>query len=178
MKVVILEGSPRRNGNTYKLAKAFQEGVQKAGNEAVIIETAFLGIKPCLDCKACYRNPGVCVQKDNMNQVYEELKTADAVIYSSPVYFYGVSAQLKAVLDRWHNPVRDGFKVKTTGILSVCADVGKETFDPLVSMLNAVDGYMGWKSKGSVLADGFEEAGCVSLEYIEQAEKFGEEFFE
>ena len=100
-KVVILLGSPRKNGNTAALAAKVAEGAKAAGAR---VETAYLhGMKiaPCNACQACHE-PGAkgCVIQDDMQTLYPKLAEADAIVYASPIYWFTVSAQLKLAMDR------------------------------------------------------------------------------
>lgn len=99
-KVLILEGSPRKNGNTDLLADEFAKGAAGAGCEVEKIYIQSKTIKGCLGCGVCQGNGGVCVQKDDMTEIYEKMVAADAVVFASPVYFYSWTSQMKAVIDR------------------------------------------------------------------------------
>ncbi len=99
-KVVILVGSARGNGNTNLLSDAFARGAEEAGCSVEKIQVAKKQVAGCLGCNACYRNGGTCVQKDDMEEIREKLLAADIIVLASPIYFYSMSAQLKAVIDR------------------------------------------------------------------------------
>ncbi len=99
-KVVILEGSPRRNGNSSILSNEFARGAQDAGCSVETIRVAGKKIGGCLGCNGCYRNGGVCVQKDDMEEIREKMLDADVIVLASPIYFYSMSSQMKAVIDR------------------------------------------------------------------------------
>ena len=98
-KVLILSGSPRKGGNSDTLCDEFMKGAIEAGNE---VEKIFVAGKNIGYCKACYacKDTGVCVIKDDMAEVLQKMLGADVIVLSSPVYFYSISAQLKAVIDR------------------------------------------------------------------------------
>ena len=98
-KVLILSGSPRKGGNSDTLCDEFMKGAIEAGNE---VEKIFVAGKNIGYCKACYacKDSGVCVIKDDMAEVLQKMLDADVIVLSSPVYFYSISAQLKAVIDR------------------------------------------------------------------------------
>ena len=98
-KVLILSGSPRKGGNSDTLCDEFMKGAIEAGNE---VEKVFVAGKNIGYCKACYacKDTGVCVIKDDMAEVLQKMLDADVIVLSSPVYFYSISAQLKAVIDR------------------------------------------------------------------------------
>lgn len=95
--IVILVGSMRKDGNTDLLAQAFAEGARK-NNSVEILSVADYKVNPCIGCNSCFAREGNrCFQNDSMNVIYEKLKVADIVVVASPVYFYGISAELKAV---------------------------------------------------------------------------------
>ena len=98
-RVLILSGSPRRGGNSDLLCDAFGSGAREAGNE---VEKIFIRDKAIGYCNACYGcgKTGVCVIRDDMAEVLEKMHWADVIVMASPVYFYSIDAQMKAVIDR------------------------------------------------------------------------------
>ena len=99
MKVLGILGSPRRGGNSEILMRAFLEGAAEAGAEVEEIILRDLKISPCLEIYHCFKD-GTCPIKDEMREIYDKLLEADVVALASPVFFYGVSAQSKAMIDR------------------------------------------------------------------------------
>lgn len=99
-KVLILKGSPRKHGNTSILADAFADGARESGHEVTDIFIREKQIGDCYGCGACQGNGGNCVQKDDMMEIYEGMKQADAVVFASPVYFYTWTSLMKRVIDR------------------------------------------------------------------------------
>lgn len=100
-KILILNGSPRKNGKTYALVKAFMEGASESGNE--IKEAYIQGMKigGCLACNACARNDGTCIQKDDMDKINDDYLWADVIVFASPMYWGTITGQLKIVIDRF-----------------------------------------------------------------------------
>ena len=98
--VLILEGSPRANGNSTILSEAFAKGAKEAGCSVETIRVARKKVAGCLGCNACYRNGGTCVQKDDMAEIRDKMLAADVIVLASPIYFYSMTAQMKAVIDR------------------------------------------------------------------------------
>lgn len=98
-KILILSGSPRKNGNSDILCDEFMRGALEAGNEVEKIRVAEISIGYCRACYAC-RETGVCAIKDDMAEVLQRMIDADVIVLASPVYFYSIDAQLKAVIDR------------------------------------------------------------------------------
>jgi len=101
MKVLVLNGSPRgERSNTLKITKSFLKGLGNE-NEVNIINVSKTEIAPCLGCFACWgKTPGKCVIKDDMEKLIELYLEADMVIWSFPLYYYGMPSKLKALLDR------------------------------------------------------------------------------
>lgn len=99
-KVLILEGSPRLKGNSCILSDEFARSAEEAGYTVEKIPVARKKVAGCLGCNACYRNDGICVQKDDMAEIREKMLEADVIVLASPIYFYSMTAQMKAVIDR------------------------------------------------------------------------------
>jgi len=99
-KVLILMGSPRKNGNSDILSDEFARGAKDAGHELTKVIVKEKQINECLGCCACLKNGGKCVQKDDMQNIYEQMNEADVIVLTSPVYFSTWSATMKRLLDR------------------------------------------------------------------------------
>jgi len=99
MQVVAILGSPRNGGNTATLVEAALRGVRAAGGQTTLLQVHDMDIKPCLGCGYCEKE-GKCKINDDMSRVGELLATAEGLIFSSPVYFAGISSQAKALIDR------------------------------------------------------------------------------
>lgn len=98
-KVLILSGSPRKHGNSDILCDEFARGAKEAGHSVEKLRVADMNVGYCRACYAC-KNTGICAIKDDMAEILQKMIDADVIVLSSPVYFYSVSAQLKALLDR------------------------------------------------------------------------------
>ena len=99
-KVLILSGSPRKGGNSDILCDEFLRGALEAGNEVKKIRVTEKKVAPCSACYYCRDHGGVCVHKDDMASILQKMIDADVIVLASPVYFYSINAQLKAVIDR------------------------------------------------------------------------------
>jgi multimeric flavodoxin WrbA len=99
MKVVAFFGSPRLEGNTDILLQEALKPIRAAGHEIVLFKLNFMNIKPCQDCGGCTKT-GVCVIQDGMNDIYDAIRAADRIIIASPIFFFSLSAQTKAMIDR------------------------------------------------------------------------------
>ena len=159
--IVILVGSMRKNGNTAKLAQSFAEGAAK-NNNVETVSVADYKVNPCIGCNSCFmRNGNKCFQNDDMVRIYEKLRNADIVVIASPVYFYGISAQLKAIVDRLHTPMRNTFHIKKLGLLLVGAAELPNLFEPVLMQYQMVLDFFKLDSIGSVLVRGVKEIGDI-----------------
>lgn len=101
MKILVLNGSPHREGATADMVNAFAKGAEEAGHEVIIFHVASMNIRGCLGCDYCRNiNKGACCQKDDMQQIIPEILTSDMVVFASPIYYFTLSAQLQAVIHR------------------------------------------------------------------------------
>ena len=156
-KIVVLVGSPRRGGNTDLLAKAFADGAGKQ-HEVKVIPVAEYRIHPCTGCNGCYTREGNrCVQEDDMTEIYGLLAQADTVVVASPVYFYGVSAQMKALVDRLHTPMRNRFGIKRLGLILVGAATIPDLFDPILTQYRMILRFFSLEDIGTLLVSGAKE---------------------
>ena len=101
MKILVLNGSPRPKGNTAAMVNAFKTGAEKNGNEVVVMNIGTMNIKGCVACEYCHtKGAGACIQKDDMQNVYPEIASADVIIFASPVYYFGFSGQMETALSK------------------------------------------------------------------------------
>ena len=159
--IIILVGSMRKNGNTARLVQSFADGAVQ-NNNVEIVYVADYNVNPCIGCNSCFAREGnQCFQDDDMVQIYEKLRNADIVVIASPVYFYGISAQLKAIVDRLHTPMRNTFHIKKLGLLLVGAAELPNLFDPIIMQYQMVLDFFKLESIGMVLVRGVKEIGDI-----------------
>lgn len=172
-KILVLVGSPRKNGNTNKLVSSFVEGA-KNNNEVEIVSVLDYKVNPCIGCNSCFTRDGNrCFQDDDMTSIYDKLKKAEMVVIASPVYFYGLSAQLKAVIDRLHTPMRNEFQIKKLGLILVGAAELPELFDSIIAQYRLVLNFFKLEDAGMVLVRGARNMGDVSEKALKEAYNFG-----
>ena len=174
-RIVVLIGSVRKGGNTDLLAQAFAESAGKR-HEVELVSVADYAVHPCIGCNSCYTSEGHrCFQEDDMQQIYEKLKQADELVIASPVYFYGISAQLKAVIDRLHTPMRNDFPIKKLGLILVGAAELPDLFDPIILQYRMILRFFRLEDVGMVLVPGVKDKGDVlATDGIRQAREMGE----
>lgn len=178
MKIVVLTGSPRRNGNTNHLAGQFIKGAEEAGHEVYCFDCAQRKVSPCIACNRCGMN-GQCIFNDDFEQLRPHLVAADMVVFATPMYYFGFSSQLKAVIDRFYalNGQIKG-NVKQSALLMAYADTAPEEAEPMLSHYHTLLRYLGWKDSGTVVAAGMWPAGAVNgTEYSRQAYELGRKCF-
>ena len=101
MKIVVLTGSPRLNGNTNHMASQFIKGAEEAGHEVYRFDCTRHKVAGCIGCNACGMN-GDCFMQDDFSELRPHLLEADMVVFVTPMYYFGFSSQLKAVIDRFY----------------------------------------------------------------------------
>ena len=176
MNILILSGSPRKGGNTDLLVEAFVKGASQK-HHVEVLSVHDYKVNPCMGCNACFRNESyICAQKDDMTIIYEKMARADMFVIASPVYFYGLSAQLKAVIDRCHNPIRDTFKIKKTAILLVGVATLPELFDSILVKYQLCLNFFKLEDAGRVLVRGVKNKGDINnTDALNEAFEFGEQ---
>ena len=167
MNILILSGSPRKDGNTDLLVDAFARGASEH-HHVEIVAVRDYNVNPCLGCNTCFKTNGICAQKDDMPAIYEKMMVStnhlgqtDMLVIASPVYFYGISAQLKTVIDRFHNPIRESFHIKKMALLLVGAATLPELFDAILTEYNLCLKFFNIEDAGKVLVRGVKDKGDI-----------------
>ncbi|MBR4643829.1 MAG: flavodoxin family protein [Bacteroidaceae bacterium] len=161
MNILILSGSPRKGGNTDLLVEAFVKGTS-LNHHVEVVTVHDYKVNPCMGCNACFKSKdNTCVQKDDMPIIYDKMAHADMLVIASPVYFYGLSAQLKAVIDRCHNPIRDTFPIKKMALLLVGAATLSELFDSILAQYQLCLNFFQLEDAGRVLVRGVKDKGDI-----------------
>ena len=161
MNILILSGSPRKGGNTDLLVEAFTKGASEH-NKVEVISVHDYKVAPCMGCNACFKNKdNTCVQKDDMTAIYDKMANADMLVVASPVYFYGLSAQLKAIIDRCHNPRRDTFRISKLALLLVGAATLPELFDSIITQYQLCINFFHLEDAGKILVRGAKDKGDI-----------------
>lgn len=154
MNIVLLQGSPRRKGSTSLLSDSFIKGAQESGHQVKRFDLASMNIHPCIGCVACgYEGP--CVQKDDNEIVKKALLEADMVVFATPLYYFGMSAQLKTIIDRFcaYNSSLQKKHLKSA-LLTVAWDSEEWTFDALKGYYHTLVRYLNMEDCGIVLGYG------------------------
>ena len=154
MKIVILEGSPNKKGSSNLLADCFRQGAEEAGHMVEIIDAAHADIHPCTGCIHCgYEGP--CVQKDDMEEIRGKILGADMMVFVTPLYYYGMSTQLKTLIDRFcafNSSIQR--KHMKSALLTTAWNSDDWTFEALESHYKTLVRYLNLKDMGTVLGYG------------------------
>ena len=154
MNIVILQGSPNLKGSTGILAEKFTMGAEEAGHKVKRLDLSKMNIKPCTGCVACgYEGP--CVQKDDNEILKKEILGADMIVFATPLYYYGMSAQLKIAVDRFcsYNSSLHA-KHMRSALLAVAWNADDWTFDALSAHYKTLVRYCNFSDQGMVLGYG------------------------
>lgn len=174
MKIVVLTGSPRRNGNSVYLADQFIKGAQEKGHEIYRFDCAFKQVEPCRACNRCGMD-GPCIFDDDFSELRPHLIEADMVVFATPMYYFGISAQMKRVIDRFYaiNGKIKGY-YKKAAYLMTYANTAKSDAEPMLQHYRTMMDYLGWESVGEVVASGVWTAGSVrNTDYGDKAYRLG-----
>ena len=172
--IVILSGSPRKGGNTEQLVNAFKAGAEAANKTVTVFTVAHLKIGGCIGCEYCLNNPGKCTLKDDMADILAALRQADVVVWASPVYYFSVTAQLKAVIDRTYPLVNE--QPKQAALLLTCADESSATAEGALVIYHKTIEYYEWLNAGVIIATGVEHIGDITGHTaLKEAHKLGTE---
>ncbi|MGN0477249.1 MAG: flavodoxin family protein [Ruminococcus sp.] len=159
--VLILSGSPRKDGNSDILCNEFMKGAEESGNRVEKIRVAEKNIGYCRGCYYCRESGGKCVIKDDMAEILEKIIACDVLVLASPVYFYSIDAQLKALIDR---TVARWTEVKNKDFyyIMTAADSERESMETTLACFRGyADCVTGAKEKGVIFGTGVYEKGEV-----------------
>ena len=171
MKIIVLEGSPNTHGSSNMLADHFIRGAKEAGHTVRVIDAAHADIHPCTGCIYCgYEGP--CVQKDDVEGIREKILEADMLVFATPLYYYGMSAQLKTMVDRFcafNSSIQR--KHMKSALLAVAWNSDGWTFDALGAHYKTLVRYLNLQDMGMILGRGCgtpdmtRHSSCTRLAY-------------
>ncbi len=173
MKILVLTGSPRENGNSSILAAQFIRGAREAGHEVTRFDAALKNVHPCVACNSCGMD-GPCVFNDDFSFVREHIIPADLVAFVTPMYYFGISAQLKAVIDRFYAINGSIHTPKQAVLMMTYANNSKHNERPILTHYEVLLEYLGWTDAGRIIAPGVWTAGSIEhTSFPEQAYRLG-----
>ena len=152
MKIAILNGSPRKQ-NTEAMVNAFAEGAKEAGHEVEILHVGKMKIAGCLGCEYCHgKGEGKCIQKDDMEKLMPAYLESDMIVFASPIYYFSMTAQLEAALQRVYCIGKPAKAAKAALLLSSASGA----YDAAITQYKAFTGFTGIEDMGVCTATGDE----------------------
>jgi len=176
--IVVITGSPRKNGNSERMANAFIKGAGSKGHRLTTISAAELNIQGCRACDRCYKTGHPCVFADDFNHIAPALLEADVIVFATPLYWFTFPEQIKALIDRFYALMRGDIPFRGTKecMLLVCGADEKAAFAGIVKTYEIMADYLKWKDRGHVIAEKTEEKGDVDKTGIlDEIRRLGEE---
>ena len=192
-KILVLNGSPRPNGNTSALISSFTKGAESADAEVLQFDLHRMEIHPCLGCYCGGRSKEFpCVQIDEMQEIYRAFHEADVICFASPLYFWTISSKIKAFIERFYciaekddNPPfgrYEKYPIKDCALLMTAADDFFWTFEQAVSYYKfALINYIGFHDKGMLLVGGCGDTNgkpqIDKTSHLKEAYEFGRNLY-
>ena len=153
MKIAILDGSPRKK-NTAAAVGVFADCARECGHEVEVLKVGTMNIAGCKACEYCHgKGEGACIQKDDMEKVIEAYKDCDVVVFASPVYYFTMTAQMEAAIQRVYCI---GKPPKATKAALLLSSGSPNVYDGAIGQYKSMLAYMGIEDAGIVTAAGEE----------------------
>lgn len=150
MNILILQGSPRANGNTAWMAEEFKKATEAAGHKVTLVNVAKKKIAGCLACEYCHgKGEGKCVQKDDMQELYPLMAEAEVLVVAAPIYYFTLCAQIQLPIQRMYC-VNKPAKVKKMALLMSSYSPG--VYDGATAEFRDICNYWGVENMGYVSA--------------------------
>lgn len=161
-KVLIISTSLRRGSNSELLAKECWKGAKEAGHDAELVSLKGKDIKYCTGCLSCQKT-GACVLKDDVSEIMEKVREAEAIVYATPIYYYEMCGQMKTLLDRLNPLYAADYAFRDIYMIAAAAENEDSAFE------KAFNGLQGWvdcfekaELKGMVAGSGISGANEAS----------------
>lgn len=161
--IVVITGSPRKNGNSFAMTEAFIKEAEAKGHTVTRFDAAEMAIGGCRACETCYKSGKACSFDDDFNTIAPAVLDADVVIFSTPVYWYSIPAQIKAVLDKMYSFCVAGKDIagKGCGIIACCEEEDMTVLDGVRVPIERSAALMKWNMVGEVLVPGVLNVGDI-----------------
>lgn len=161
--IVVITGSPRKNGNSFAMTDAFIQAAQAKGHTVTRFDAAMMKIGGCRACETCYKTGKACSFDDDFNTIAPAILEADAVVFTMPVYWYSIPAQIKGVIDRLFAFVVGGKDIagKECAMIVCCEEEAMDVMDGVRIPLERSAALMKWKMVDEVLVPGVLNTGDI-----------------
>ena len=162
-KIVVLTGSPRKNGNSFAMTDAFIQAAQAKGHTVIRFDAAMRNVGGCHACETCFKTGKACSFDDDFNTVAPAILEADTVVFSIPVYWYSIPAQIKGVIDKMFSFCVAGKDLsgKECILLACCEENDMSVLDGVRIPIERTAALLKWKMAGEILIPGVFGAGEI-----------------
>lgn len=162
-KIVVITGSPRKNGNSFAMTDAFIKAAEGKGHTVTRFDAAMKNVGGCHACETCYKTGKACSFDDDFNAVAPAILEADAVVFTTPVYWYSIPAQIKGVIDKLYSLVVGGkdYANKECAMIVCCEEDDVSVMDGVRVPLERTAALLKWNVVGEVLIPGVLNVGDI-----------------
>lgn len=168
MKIAVLNGSPRM-ANTAAMVDAFKEGAESAGHEVEVFHVGRMKIAGCLGCEYCHtKGEGACVQKDDLEKILPAYKEADMIVFASPIYYFAMTAQMEAAIQRVYCI---GKPAKATKAALLLSSGSPGVYDSAIAQYKGYMAYAGIADAGIITANGDENKSEAKINEVKEFAK-------
>lgn len=163
-KIVVITGSPRKNGNSFAMTDAFIRAAQAKGHQITRFDAAMKNVGGCRACETCFKTGKACSFDDDFNASAPAILEADAVVFTMPVYWYAIPAQIKAVIDKLFSFVVGGRDIagKACAVIACCEEEDLSVLDGVRIPIERSAALLKWKMAGEVMVPGVLHAGDIA----------------
>ena len=162
-KVVVITGSPRKDGNSFAMTDAFIRAAEEKGHSVTRFDAAQKNVGGCHACETCYKTGKACSFHDDFNEIAPALLEADVVVFSMPVYWYSIPAQIKAVIDKMYSFCVAGKDIagKECMLIACCEEDDQSVLDGVRIPIERTAALVKWHMAGEVLVPGVLNVGDI-----------------
>lgn len=162
-KVVVITGSPRKNGNSFAMTESFIKAAQEKGHSVTRFDAAMMEIGGCHACETCFSTGKACTFDDDFNKIAPAILEADALVFTMPVYWYSIPAQIKGVIDRIYSLVVGGKDIsgKECALIACCEEEDLSVLDGVRIPMERTAALNKWIMVGEVLVPGVLKPGDI-----------------
>lgn len=162
-KVVVITGSPRKNGNSFAMTESFIKAAQEKGHSVTRFDAAMMEIGGCHACETCFSTGKACTFDDDFNKIAPAILEADALVFTMPVYWYSIPAQIKGVIDRIYSLVVGGKDIsgKECALIACCEEEDLSVLDGVRILMERTAALNKWIMVGEVLVPGVLKPGDI-----------------
>lgn len=157
--ILVLTGSPRKGGNTDKLADSFIAGARQAGHTTVRFSTADKHIKGCIDCQTCFSKGSACSVPDDFASLAPLLEQADMIVFATPLYWFSFPMQLKAAIDKFYAYAisKKTLRIQECILLVTGGGTDLNIYDGIVKSYKLIAEFLNWQDSGIVIVPGLHD---------------------